>query len=193
MIPGFIGAAVVLGIAYFIGKMIADLVENLLTGVGFDSVPQKLRLNLSDTTETTSPSALAGKLAMVSIVLLSLMQALPMMGLESFAGHMETFTGFATKVLLGLVIVALGMFLANFVAKLVKESGVENADKLAMIAKVAILLFAGGFGLQQMGLSASIVNVAFGSILGGLGLAAAIAFGWGGRDAAKRIVDRAVK
>jgi hypothetical protein len=116
-----------------------------------------------------------------------------MMGLESLAGHVETFTGVATKVLMGVLILAMGMFLANFVGKLIKESGVENAGKMALVAKVAILVFAGGFGLQQMGLSASIVNVAFGSILGGLGLAAAIAFGWGGRDAAKRILDRAVK
>jgi hypothetical protein len=47
-------------------------------------------------------------------------------------------------------------------------------------------------GLERMGLSTSIVNVAFGTLLGGLGLAAAIAFGWGGRDAAKRLLDRYV-
>ena len=116
-----------------------------------------------------------------------------MMGLESLAGHVEAFSGVASQVLVGLVILAMGMFLANFVGKMIKDSGIENAGKMAMVAKIAILVFAGGFGLQQMGLSASIVNVAFGSILGGLGLAAAIAFGWGGRDAAKRILDRAVK
>lgn len=192
LIPGFIGAGVVLGIAYFVGKLIADLVEGLLSGVGFDSVPQKIGLNLSNTSEATSPSKLGGKLVMVAIIVLSALQALPMMGLESLAGHVETFAGFGTQVLLGLAIIALGMFVANFVANLVKESGVENAGKLALIAKVAIMVFAGGFGLQQMGLSASIVNVAFGSLLGGLGLAAAIAFGWGGRDAAKRVLDRLV-
>ncbi len=193
LIPGFIGAGVVLGIAFFIGKMVADLVENLLEGVGFDSVPEKLGLNLSNASESSTPSKIGGKLVLVSIVLLSLMQALPMMGLESLAGHVEAFSGVASQVLVGLVILAMGMFLANFVGKMIKDSGIENAGKMAMVAKIAILVFAGGFGLQQMGLSASIVNVAFGSILGGLGLAAAIAFGWGGRDAAKRILDRAVK
>jgi hypothetical protein len=84
------------------------------------------------------------------------------------------------------------MYIANFVAKLIVQSGAKNANRLAIVAKVVILVFAGGFALQQMGLSSSIVNVAFASILGGLGLAAAIAFGWGGRDAAKRILDRLV-
>ena len=192
LIPGFLGAGIVLALAYFIGKLVADIVEDLLAGVGFDSMPEKIGLNLSNASPNATPSKLAGKLILISVILLSAMQALPMMGLESFAGHIEAFSGVATQVLIGLAILALGMFLANFVANLVKDSGVENANKLAMVAKIAIMIFAGGFGLQQMGLSASIVNVAFGSLLGGLGLAAAIAFGWGGRDAAKRILDRMV-
>ena len=192
LIPGFIGAGVVLALAYFIGKLVADLVQDLLSGVGFDNIPQKIGLNLVNTPESISPSKLGGKLVLVSIVLLAAMQALPMMGLENFATHLETFAGFATRVLLGIVILGLGMYIANFVAKLIVQSGAKNANRLAIVAKVVILVFAGGFALQQMGLSSSIVNVAFASILGGLGLAAAIAFGWGGRDAAKRILDRLV-
>lgn len=115
-----------------------------------------------------------------------------MMGLEQLAGHLQTFVGFATQVLLGAAILGVGMYIANFVADLIRSSGVQNSGKLALVARIAVLVFTAGFGLQQMGLSASIVNVAFGSLLGGLGLAAAIAFGWGGRDAAKRIVDRMV-
>lgn len=192
LIPGFIGAAIVLGIAWFVGQVVSGLVEDLLAGIGFDQMPQKIGLNLSSSSES-SPSRLGGKVVLIAIVLLSAMQALPMMGLESFAGHVETFVGFATQVLVGLAIFAIGMYLASGAAKLVRDSGIENATQLATVARIAIIIFAGGFALQQMGLSASIVNVAFGSLLGGIGLAAAIAFGWGGRDAAKRIVDRTVR
>ena len=82
--------------------------------------------------------------------------------------------------LVGLVILGLGVYLANVAAKFVNESGVASADKLAIVAKIAIIVFAGAMGLERMGLSTSIVNVAFGTLLGGLGLAAAIAF-WLGR------------
>ena len=75
----------------------------------------------------------------------------------------------------------------------IKGSGMENAGMLSMIARGAVLVFAGGFALQHIGVSPTIVNTAFVSLLGGLGLAVAIAFGWGGRDAAKRILDRHVK
>lgn len=191
LIPGFIGAAVVLAIAFFVGKLVGGIVTDLLKGVGFDNAPAKIGLNFS-ATGSNAPSNLAGKLVMVAIVLLSALQALPMMGLGELSTHVETFAGFAVKVLMACVILGAGLYLGNLVANLIKDSGVKNGAQLAMVARAAIAIFAGGFALQEIGLSASIINVAFGSLLGGLGLAAAIAFGWGGRDAAKRVVDRYV-
>jgi hypothetical protein len=190
-IPGLIGGAVVLGISFFIAKLIAGIAEDVLSGVGFNELPTKMGLT-SAAKMKSSPSNLAGKALTVIVMLLATMQALPMMGLSSLAGHLEQFVGFGTQVLLGLAILGLGVYLANMAAGFVRDSGVEGADKLATIARVAIIVFAGAMGLERMGLSTSIVNVAFGSLLGGLGIAAAIAFGWGGRDAAKRILDRYV-
>ncbi len=190
-IPGLVGGAVVLGISFFIAKLVAGVAEDVLGGVGFNELPTKMGLT-STAKMKSSPSNLAGKALTVIIMLLATMQALPMMGLSSLAGHLEQFVGFGTQVLLGLVILGLGVYLANLAAGFVRDSGVEGADKLATIARIAIIVFAGAMGLERMGLSTSIVNVAFGSLLGGLGIAAAIAFGWGGRDAAKRILDRYV-
>ena len=116
-----------------------------------------------------------------------------MMGLESFAVHVNVFSAFAIRLLIGLVMLVAGLFLANLAADQIKASGMENSKMLASIARAGVMVFAGGFALQQVGVSPTIVNTAFMSILGGLGLAVAIAFGWGGRDAAKRILDRHVK
>jgi hypothetical protein len=193
LLPGFIGAAVVLGIAFFVGRIVATLVEDLLEGFGVNSVPEKLGLKLGNTNPDQTPAKIGGKLTLAAIVLLSLMQALPMMGLDAFAGHVNTFAAFAVRVLIALVMLVAGMYLANLAANQIKSSGIENADLLSTIAKVAVFFFAGGFALQHVGVSASLINVAFGSLLGGLGLAIAIAFGWGGRDAAKRVLDRHVK
>ena len=41
-----------------------------------------------------------------------------------------------------------------------------------------------------MGLADNIVNLAFGLTLGAVAVAAALAFGFGGRDAAKQIADK---
>jgi hypothetical protein len=44
--------------------------------------------------------------------------------------------------------------------------------------------------LQQLGVGRQLIAIAFGSILGALCLAAALAFGLGGRDVAGRIINK---
>ena len=55
---------------------------------------------------------------------------------------------------------------------------------LGQIARLAIIVFVGAMALQQMGIAASIVNLAFGLLLGAIAVAMAISFGLGGRDVA---------
>ena len=62
-----------------------------------------------------------------------------------------------------------------------------------MIARVAILVLAGAMSLRQMGLANEIVVLAFGLIVGAVAVAAAIAFGIGGRDVAKRKLEEWLK
>ena len=193
LLPGFLGAGVIIGVTVLLGRFVSKLAEELLTGVGFDSVPEKLGLNLSSANPEQTPSKIGGKLVLGGIVLMGLTQALPMMELGPLAAHVDTFSAFAVRLFVGLVILALGMFLSTMAANQIKGSGMENGKMLATIARCAILVFAGGFALQHIGVSSTIVNTAFMSLLGGLGVAVAIAFGWGGRDAAKRILDRHVK
>ena len=46
--------------------------------------------------------------------------------------------------------------------------------------------------LRQIGVANDIVNLAFGAMMGCLGIAVAVAFGWGGRNAVGRLVDNFV-
>jgi hypothetical protein len=91
---------------------------------------------------------------------------------------------FATRVLLGLVLFGVGLFLASAAAKAVKEAGPPHAALLSVATRVSILGFAGAIALRQMGLANEIIQLAFGLILGAIAVAIGLAFGLGGRDAA---------
>jgi hypothetical protein len=193
LLPNFLGAAAIIGVAVFIGRIVSNLAEELLTGIGFDKVPESLGLNVANMSPTQTPSKIGGKLVLGGIILMALTQALPMMELGSLAAHVDTFSAFAVRLFVGLVIFGLGMFLSALAANQIKSSGVENGELLATVARGTILVFSGGFALQHVGVSPTIINTAFIALLGGLGFAIAIAFGWGGRDAAKRLLDRHIK
>ena len=88
------------------------------------------------------------------------------------------------QALVGVLIFAVGLYLANLSAKIVRSSGMPEANTLANVARIVILAFSGAFALERAGVSTNIVNLAFGLLLGAVAVAIAIAFGLGGRDVA---------
>src|SRR5207253_3442512 len=96
-------------------------------------------------------------------------------------------------VLLGLLLAAIGLYLARLAATTVRGSGMANAGTMAEVARWAILVLVGAMALREMGLAPEIINLAFGLLLGSAAVAGAIAFGVGGRHVAGRELERIVE
>ena len=188
-LPGIFAAVLVVGVAYVVARVVSGLVTNVLAGVGFDTLPSRLGLAARTAEGHRTPSEIAGTVLMVAIVLFATMQALPMVGFELMANMLADFLTFAGHVFIGLVIFGFGLFFGKWVADLIVDSNIGNARLLAMVARAAVLVLATAMGLQQMGLAKEIVTIAFGGTLGAVAVATAIAFGIGGRDAAKKLID----
>lgn len=97
------------------------------------------------------------------------------------------------SVLAALLILLVGALLANFVgqAALIAavNAGLPEARFLARAARWAVLLFAGATALTELGIGRDMVLIAFGVTFGGLVLSLALAFGLGGRDLARNILE----
>ncbi len=205
-IPRVFVAALIVGIAYVVGRLVASLVSNLLAGVGFDRMFEGLGFRTAateataptdpgaaaeaGTLDTSRPSGIVGVVVLVGIMLFAATEAANALGLEAVALLVAEFTVLAGQILLGLLIFAVGLYLANLAYSTVRSSGTSQSETLAVAARVSILVLAGAMALKQMGLADSIVNLAFGLILGAIALAAAIAFGWGGRDVAREQLEK---
>jgi hypothetical protein len=145
---------------------------------------------VSDEAEaTSSPSEIAGYLVQVTIVLFASVEASRLLGFAVLADLVAQFLVFAGQVLLGLVIFAVGLYLANLAGRVIQASGSEQAKVLAMAARVSIMVLAGTMALSQMNLASDIINLAFGIVLGAMALALALAFGIGGREVAARQLE----
>ena len=137
-----------------------------------------------------SLSDLAGKVALFFIMLFATVEAAGMLGFVGIHELLQTFIAFGGDVLLGLVIFVIGYWLANLAATAIQRANADNAMGLSRIARVAILGLVVAMGLRAMGVADDIVNLAFGLVLGAVAVAAALAFGLGGRDAAGRVANR---
>ena len=100
---------------------------------------------------------------------------------------------FVARIAVALVVFGLGIFLANLARKAVQAVGGSKGRLLGQIAWWAIVLFTGALALGQTGISQQIVNMAFGLALGAIAIAAALAFGLGGRDVAGRELESLVR
>ena len=180
VLPGVFAAALVVGIAYVVGRIISALTTKVLTAVGFNKLPASLGLCGKPAEGQRTPAELAGTLLLIAIVLVAVMQALPMLGFDLAAQLTAQFIVFAGHVFLGLVIIALGLFLGKLSAEAIRATGMSQAGMFAPAARVAIVILACAMGLRQMGLANEIVNLTFGLVLGSFAVATAIAFGIGG-------------
>jgi len=185
-IPLLVAAALALVIAYFVGRLVGDLVKNLLAAVGFNAVLAKLGIGKEQTEGGWTPAAVVGNIVMVVIVLFGLIEAFTLLRFPAMVDITVRSMVFAAHILVGLVVFGIGLFLADVIVRAIRASSVAHASLLSLFARIAILLLAGAMALQQMGLANSIIVVGFALLLGSVSVAAAIAFGVGGREVAGR-------
>lgn len=175
--------------AFFVGRIVADIITNLLDSVNFNGMFRLMGIEPPATGGKT-PSELAGMVSLVGIMLFATVAATNILNISALTAIVTNLMFILGRVLLGLVIFGAGLYLANLVYGLVSSSGSDQSKVLGQMARVAILVFVGAMALQQMGIGENIVNMAFGLTLGAIAVSAAIAFGLGGRDVAGKHLDR---
>ncbi len=192
-LPDIFAAVLILTIAVLVGKLVSGLFTNLLSGIGFNNILIKLGLGKEIKDEKHAPSVVAGQILFVVIMLFASAEASDLLGLTTLSDMIAQFMEFSGHVILGLVVFAIGLYLGNLASKAVSASNTANAPLLAVVARLAIVFLSSAMALRQMGLANEIITIAFGCMIGAVAVAAAIAFGIGGREIAGKELEKWVK
>lgn len=191
-IPAIFAAGLLLALAYFVARFIADLATRILAGLGFDQFLTRFGVTRNRVPGDRSPSEVVGMLIVVAVMLFAAMEAASLLGFAALTALIAQFLVFLGNVILGLIVLGLGLYLANIADEAIRASNVRNDDLLATAARYAIILLAITMALRQMGIAEDIIMLAFGLLLGAIAVAVAIAFGLGGRDIAARELNNAL-
>ena len=179
-IPLILGAGILLGIGVIIAKIVGQLLEQVLRGFGVQRAVEGIGIE----TQGRDVAAIGAKVAQVAIVLFFGIAATKMLNFPEITNILNTVLSLGGRVLFGAVVIAVGVVIANLIAKTVGEGQTATIVKFATIGLFAAM------GLKYMGLADSVVNLAFGAVVVGAAAAAALAFGLGGRDAAARQLEK---
>jgi len=133
---------------------------------------------------TRTPSELVGIIVLVGIMLFATVAATNVLEIEALTAIVTGIVIISGRILSGLVVFAVGLYLANLAFSLITSSGSRQSNILGQTARIAIIALVSAMALQQMGIASNIVNLAFGLLLGAIAVAIALAFGLGARDIA---------
>lgn len=205
-IPRVIGAALIIFIAYIAGRWIMTLTEEGLRSIGFDTIVASIanaepvrvgreKMDLTPGVDTVSlarfpPSRMIGLAVLIGIVLFAAVEAARLLEFAAMAAMLGEVLSLASRVLFGAVIIALGILLANILSAATQKESKPTSEVISVFVRWGVIALASAVGLSFMGLANNIIALAFGLILGAVAVAVAIAFGIGGREAAKRLLDR---
>ena len=182
-IPNILAAAILLGLGYVIGRFVAQMLKEILPGLGVDRALSGSGL----TAEGTSASSIIARVAQVAIVLFAAVAATRILGFPELTEILDEILELGGRVVFGAIIIAAGFMVANVLARLI--AGDAGTSTPATIVKwVTIVLFV-FMGINFMGIGGMIPTNILTIIVAGLSVAAALAFGLGGREWAGRKLE----
>ena len=190
-IPQLIGAIVILVIGYVKARILRAVVGRVLQGIGFDSWMErggiKQFFDRAETNET--PASILGLLVFWFVFIIAITMAADALGIPQVSAVLGQLIAYIPSIIAAILILILAALLSNFLAGIVR--GATGSDVLASVARYAIIVYAVFAALTQLGIAVQLTANTFLILLGAVALAAAIAFGIGGREVAREILEKA--
>lgn len=140
-----------------------------------------------------SPSEMAGRLVFWMLFGLGILTGIEALEMPATAGLVAGAIRLLPSVVVAALVILLGWLLSHFLAQAalirVVNAQVAGAPVIAAAVRWLVLIFAGGVALTQLGIAREMVLLVFGIAFGGTVLALALAFGLGGRDLAREVLE----
>jgi small-conductance mechanosensitive channel len=190
-IPQLIGAVVILIIGYIVAKVLQAVVGRVLQAVGFDGWMEKGGIKqFFDRAETNqTPHSILGKLVFWFVFIIALTMAADALGIPQVSAVLGQLIAYIPNIIAAILILILAALLANFASGIVR--GATGSGLLASVGRYAIIVYAAFAALTQLGIAVQLTANTFLILLGSIALAAALAFGIGGRNVANDILQKA--
>ena len=194
-LPNLLGGLVIL----VIGLLIGGIVKHVLVSVfGFLRIETWLeKAKLFKKAEVKIWENVLIELLKWALIIVFLVPALEVWGLSQATVFLNQFLVYLPNVIVAVVIGFVGLLAANLVSDLVRHSvrtvGATSANSLAVFTRGAITFFTVLVVLNQLGVAQDLIRILFTGIVAMLALAGGLAFGLGGQELAKEILEELKK
>lgn len=198
-LPGFLALVILFLSGWVLAKILGWSVCRALRLAGFDRYCGNSGfthlLNRADI--KTPPRILARSLVFWVVFLFVVLFGLNALGLEIFKEMMSKIFLYLPNMVTALFILIIGVLIGSFLSRAALLTAVNtnlpSPRIISMIVKYTIVILAFAMSLEEMKIAGNIVTAAFSIAFGSVMLSLAIAFGLGGRDVARRIIEERIE
>jgi hypothetical protein len=193
-VPRFVAATIIFAGGLVVALIVRRAIQRLLVWLHFDRL--SLRAGASEMlrkAEMPSAEMLIGKMVFWIVWIGFIVSAVDTLQFRPFQGLVDEFFRFVPRFLVALLVMSLAFLVSNFLwrATLLSSvnAGLPGARLLSGALRALVVAIGAVMALEQLGLGTSVVLTAFAITFGAVMLGLAIAFGLGGRDAAKLLLQ----
>jgi hypothetical protein len=192
-LPNLIGAIAILIIGYMVAKLLEKVIRKALNRARFDRAIHNSAAGDTISRIIESPSRLGGRIAFWLVFIGAISLAVSALNLPVLNDLLNSIYSYVPNVIAAVAIFLVASAVsAGAAAFVLRVMGRTAIAKLIATAIPAIAMSLAVFMiLSQLGIAKDIVNILFTAIVGAIALGLALAFGLGGRDVARELLEQA--
>jgi small-conductance mechanosensitive channel len=198
-LPNLLTSILILALGIFISIMLKKAFTKLFTAINLDKLSEKFGLTdiLKKGGISESAVSLFSRIIGWLIIFTFLIIALRALNVPTIERLLAQLYLYLPNVFLATFILFIGYLLSNFLGRAALiacvNAGIKISGIIGKFVKFTVFFLAVTMALEQLGIGKETVLLAFAIIYGGVVLSLAIAFGIGGKEAAKEYIDKRLK
>ncbi len=189
-IPNVVVALLFLLLGSILSRWAGSFVENVLGKLKIAELATTININrYLEPFGVKSPQQLLGKLTQIFVFLISVIAAADILHLPQITSLIQTVLLYIPKAIVALLILLVGLTAARVSDGFLKGELVRNVPALKGFVRFLIVAFTLLAALDQFEISPRLVEILFGGLIFSMSLAMGLAFGLGGKETAKDMLD----
>jgi hypothetical protein len=194
-LPRFLVMLIIIAIGWLFAYVLKFLVRAILRISRVDKVSEQAGASrLLRKAELPAMTELLSRAIFWIVWLGFIMVGISVLGIVSLQQQIASLIGLLPQIFVAFLILFVGMLAANFFSRAallaVVNAGLPSPKVFSETIRVVIVLLTVSMALEQVGLGKETILIAFSILFGALMLGLAIAFGFGGRHLARRILEK---
>jgi flagellar biosynthesis protein FliQ len=195
-VPKLIIAFIIIVFGWIVGAILGRFVAQIIRSMRVDNVLKSA--GAEDTLARAgfglNSGRFVGGLVKWFIIVVFLVAAFDVLGLSEVNDFLRSVLDFLPRVIVAVLILLAGTVIAEWMQKIIvggaRAAEFASAPFLGVIAKWIILVFAILIAMDQIAILQGFSQILFTGVVAMLTIAGGLAFGLGGRDAAKRYIEK---